>query len=402
MNKKRVRSIWYLILLMISFGHERSQAMNTDKSGAMVPELPIGKFFHDKPSLKFLTEIHLVKKMLNDPQFIMEFKKSNTPQELKNISSVAKMLICMIVLSTKTNHLDLLDMDYDQTKSQSCDVKENKVITKLKNCIIYQANIVFNNVRLINLWLLLLNDVTVQSQFKYGKAQVEILLQATYHSLLVRGKYTVLFNWVVLNPILRPQILLSIVGLFTQPPKDLKVIFSKYNYYSLNSNQMAFLVNNFYEEMIPFFVAIPAQHLTHDVGLAQKLLVLLYTSELLDRHMELAKNIVAKGVDPNVNLAGYDAPEYFFSERALDLFNIDEVHEQKLELNKKFILFLVEHGLNIAHLMAPSVAVEDEEKHYSDTARENFQLIMQDNPAFKIELLKAIKKYEYKINSSSK
>lgn len=55
-----------------------------------------------------------------------------------------------------------------------------------------------------------------------------------------------------------------------------------------------------------------------------------------------------------MNLASYVASEYFFSERAVDLFNEDDVPENKLELNKKFILYLVEHGLDIAHLMAPT------------------------------------------------
>lgn len=262
MNKMRVCPLWCLILLVISFGHERSYAMDADKSGAIVPELPIGKLFDDKPFLKFLTEIHLVKKMLNDPQFIMEFKKSNTPQELKNISSVAKMLICTIVLSTKTNHLDLLDMNYDYVKSQSSDAKETQVITKLKNCIIYQANIVFNNVHLTNLWLLLLNDVTVQSQFKYGKAQVTSLLEATYHFLLVRGKYTILFNWVVRNPALRPQILMNLIRLFIKKPNDVMAVFSKYHYSSLNVKQQSLLASNFYKERIKFFEVIPANQLT--------------------------------------------------------------------------------------------------------------------------------------------
>jgi hypothetical protein len=396
MNKKVVRSIGYLILLLISFGHERSQAMNTDKSGEMVPELPIGKFFYDKPSLKFLTEIHLVKKMLNDPQFISDFQKSNIPDELKNISSVAKLLICMKELSTKTNHLDLLDMNYDYTKELPQIKKQ--VLNNLKNCIIYQANIVFNNVHLTNLWLLLLNDVTVQSQFKYGKAQVMTLLEATYNSLLVRGKYTVLYNWVIRNPSLKQQILLKIVRLFTRPLNDLIALFSKYHYSSLNLNQQSLLASNFYKEMIKFFEAIPANQLTDDEVLAQKLIALLYSSELLGHHIDLIKSIIKKGVDPNVNLAGYVASEYFFSERALELFNTDEVHEEKLELNKKFILFLVAHGLNITHLMAPNVAIEDEEKHFSDIARENFQLIIQENPEFKNELFKAYNKY--KLNCS--
>lgn len=409
-----------IILLLLTIGAFTAQSFCMEPN---IPEqqAPVDQqtapFFNVVPTLKQSAEIYLIKSMLANHELIEVFQGTNVPIELKDITALAKILSCLIEITQddELKDFDVLDLSFDRETEKSLAEDGKFNVLKLMQCVRREAIIIFKNEKLANLWLLLLNDPAIQAQFPFGKKQVNELLSTSILRLFMRGQISTLEGWLVNYFPIREIILTQLISLLNKTPDDVINLYFRFNLLQKPSENpdlpieydLAPIINNeatkneilkaTLANITYLFSRIPKEDITQHSDMINQLITGLYRSNNYYAAQPLLKILFLKGANPNVVVHNLAPAIYFFGVRGNNLL-INAPEREKM-IHKKFIVLLVENGLDIHELQLQPVAPQPGELVNQTPlaiAQRNYQLAIKEDPVFKTAIENAQREYQQK------
>ncbi|BDC34710.1 hypothetical protein Noda2021_06680 [Candidatus Dependentiae bacterium Noda2021] len=301
-------------------------------------------------------------------------------------------------------------------------LKEDKkpAMIQYVNCVRNYAVPVFSNKELTNLWILLLNDVSFHARFPAGKEQVLELFESTYAQLLSKNKINILYSLFTTYPQLRKSILEFLNTLFTKSANQLSEYVNRHTlpvqpiesnidltYVPQEGDAAIQYKNGLFRDMIAFFAALTAEEIQNNAVIIESLMGELYQSPEVIAAGQLLVLLAQKGANLNAPVVlGHSVPIYIFGARGPELF--DNVPEDLKKPYQDFLINLISNGLNITELQNVQGVININEPQAEDAtplqiAQRNYQIAIQNDPAFKVEIEKAQREYEQnKIKNESR
>lgn len=359
-----------------------------------------------------------MRSLVANQALIQVFEEDNVPLELKNLSSVARLIGCMKNLFEIKDYSDFdpFDISFSPDLEKIARDEKNQIVLDNFNCVRAQTIAVFGGQKLLDLLLLSLNDPFIASLFT-DKEQVANVIDSIIYRMVLKGKFDTLLSWFKKYPVVREAILIILIKKAGKNSSELVKDFYRYNIVKNPANENVFALATVPSEDVanedskkikePLFKAIAyflraltATEITDNLPFYNGIVALLYQlqHDLYPNVAGLLNILLAKGVNLNVTVGERDAAIYFFGVRGQELFRLAPA--DLIAKSKRFLVFLVSNGLDITALQAPPLPLDAPADPVNEAplavTQRNYREIIEEDPAFKAALEKAQAEYAQK------
>lgn len=418
------RKIIYLAVLIAAARALSMQPGEQQQQSIELNNTPEQSFFSYTPTLKQAAQLYIIKQMLINPNLIQSFTKANLPQELRGLGLLARLVVCLLNLLQDDEWQDVNLLNEVFTREVVDNLKEDKkpAMIQFVNCVRNYAVPVFSNKELTNLWILLLNDVSFHARFPAGKDQVLELFESTYAQLLSKNKINILYSLFTTYPQLRKSILEFLNKLLTKPADELSEYVNRHvlpvqpiesninvEYAAQDDDGEAEVQykNSLFKDMHIFFKSLTADEILHNSTIVENLVEELYQSPEVIAAGQLLELLAQKGANLNASeVVGYSVPIYIFGVRGPELFG--NVPEDLKKPYQDFLINLIRNGLDITELQNVQQPIDinapvAEIQTPLQFAQRNYEIAIQNDPAFKVAIENAQREYvQNKIKQESR
>lgn len=356
-----------------------------------------------------------MRSLVANQALIPVFEEGNIPQELKDLSFVARLIGCMKNLVSHEDYTDLdpFSISFDPELEEIARDEKNQIVLDNFNCVRAQTIAVIGSQKLLDLLLLSLNDPFIASLFT-DKEQVANVIDSIIYRMVLKGKFDTLLSWFKKYPVVREAIPIILIKKAGKNSSELVKDFYRYNIVKNPANENVFAVATVPSEDVvnedskkikePLFKAIAyflraltSTEITDNLPFYNGIVALLYKvqPESYYKVAGLLNILLAKGVNLNVTVDKQDAAIYFFGVRVEELFQDATAYE--VAQNKRFLVFLVSNGLDITSLQVPlNVTIDPKSKDPLTVSQLNYRKIILADPAFRAALENAQAEYAQK------
>lgn len=359
------------IIFLLTIGIFTAQSFSMEPHVPVQP-VPSTTFDHPIiPSLKQMTEIYYLKKIIENPNLIEILEKieqareenklsellqpgelekiipQGLPQESKKLIveiaslsyfnellKVALLLNCVVTLSENAEYADypliatvfdqnVLEIarrelkEYEEVLSQETNqlaqedlkvqIRGREEAIRLINCIKQRASEVLGRQSLTNLWITFLQYPFIKN--KLGSFQANQLLMNSIEILLAQEKFDIIFYWFQQSYKIRKDILKLFMSLINKTPQNFATIFPKYisGLPPLISNENAVILKNKFIDTMMRFVRAIPSEDALHNGL-DYLTRAIFLSPYLPIARHFLPILFKKGASPNITIVQPNQP----------------------------------------------------------------------------------------------
>lgn len=413
MFKKIMLSV---LTAVAGLGYAMENVENPQTAEPGVQQQGSGVFFETVPTLQQIAAINIIKSLVTDQSQITDFEEGNIPQELKDISSVARFIACLKNLVAIEDYADLdpFSISFDPEIEQiACDENNQSALENF-DCVRAQTVALFGSEKLLNLLLLSLNNPKIASLFTDYK-QIGNILDSIFFRMIIKNKSDVLLSWVNTYPRIKGAVLTILLEKIAQQATILTRDFYRYTLitdpkdntrYNLAIDSVSqenkaqtesTIKKTILQSLMFFFNIVTAQDLADYPDYYNNVVAKLYRlpAESYDAVRQIISLLLPRGLNVNATVGQYDAAIYFFGGRGQSLF--ETADPASIMRNKRFLVFLAANGLDITSLQLPLTAqIDPASQDPLVVAQRNYRNIIQQDPAFKAALDRAQAEYAQK------
>lgn len=364
------------------------------------------------PTLQQKVALYFIKRLINDPSYAELFMELPISEQLKEITLVSSLLSCLIDLSKDQSYsnqnileLSLSASFFESYQDEICEL-ENKLVDEtyleqkqdllsqkqflldqLKTfiCVAHNFEKVIKSSSLTYLFVLALNEPTIQDQLSSQHIQAEHFIGTVFDWIVIKN-YKYLFEELSTNKAIKQLMIKHLMDLYTQPEFFDHIV----NNYEKELGEQDFR-NIIYKNLAKLFKKLSYEELTSNNNeLSESIIERLVLLTSLDEHTkELLNSIFDVGISAQITVfIAEDKPPISLA-AVLFAAYMDNQPEEAKRKQLEQIKYLVEHGLDLS--VVQQIASSDA---LIALAQEQYAQLKKTNPQFITELESAHHEYQ--------